>query len=550
MLYANKLAMSYGTQELFSNVTFVIGENERVGIVGPNGAGKSTLLRLVSGQEIPEAGTAGHRGGDAGFLKQEADLTPEFTLVDELWKAFPEALNIRHRLDEVGGMLETGEGDVMELIDEQTALYERYEVLDGYRIEARIGKVLDGLGFERPDRDKHCADFSGGWQMRIALAKILVSVPEHALLDEPTNHLDAAARDWLATYLKEYPGVVVIVTHDGEFMDKVVTRVMELDRGEIISYSGNFSAYLAEKKARAEARERARLRQQREIARQRRFIERFRSKATKAAQVRSREAALEKMEVIEQIRKAPEVRFALQANGRTEREVLKVRGLAKAFGDEPVLLDVNLDIERGHKVCLVGENGGGKSTLLRIAVGSLDADDGKIEWAERARPGYYDQHQDEALDPNRTVIEEVRDGSNGAPDVRLRSILGQFLFSGDDVFKPVKVLSGGERSRVALAKFLIQPTNVLLLDEPTNHLDRATRVRLIEALASYDGTIICASHDPGIVDGIATHVYEVKDGEATEILEKRKIDPIGDDGPKTARQRREAKEAREAANTR
>ncbi len=550
MLFANKLAMFYGTQELFDDVTFVIGENDRVGIVGPNGAGKSTLLRLITGQEDPEAGSVGHRNGAIGFLKQEADLTPENTLVDELWKAFPEALEIRRRLEEVGKMLETGEGDIMELVDEQTALYERYELLDGYRIEARIGRVLDGLGFERPDWDKLCAEFSGGWQMRVALAKILVSVPEHALFDEPTNHLDAAARDWLATYLKEYPGAVVIVTHDGEFMDKVVTKVMEIDRGAITTFAGNFSAYLAEKKARAEARERARLRQRREIARQRRFIERFRSKATKAAQVRSREAALEKMDILEQVRKAPEVRFALKANGRTEREVLKMRGVAKSFGDETVLVDVNLDTERGHKVCLIGENGGGKSTLLRIAVGSLDADEGTIAWAERARPGYYDQHQDEALDPNRTVIEEVREGSNGAPDVRLRAILGQFLFGGDDVFKPVKVLSGGERSRVALAKFLIQPTNVLLLDEPTNHLDRATRARLIEALASYDGTIICASHDPGIVDGIATHVYEVKDGEATEILAMRKIDPIGDDGPKTARQRREAKEAQEAANTR
>ncbi len=244
------------------------------------------------------------------------------------------------------------------------------------------------------------------------------------------------------------------------------------------------------------------------------------------------------------------MRFALQANGRTEREVLKIRNVAKSFGDEPVLLDLNLDVERGQKVCLVGENGGGKSTLLRLAIGAIEVDEGKIEWAERARPGYYDQHQDEALDPNRTVLEEVRDGSNGAPDVRLRSILGQFLFSGDDVFKPVKVLSGGERSRVALAKFLTQPTNVLLLDEPTNHLDRATRARLIEALATYDGTIICASHDPGIVDGIATHVYEVKDGGAKELLEKRKVDPIGDDGPKTARQRREVKEAREAASSR
>ena len=550
MLFANKLAMSYGTQDLFTDATFVIGENDRVGIVGPNGAGKSTLLRLISGQEIPEAGSVGHRNGEIGFLKQEADLTPDFNLVDELWKAFPEALKIRHRQDEVGRMLETGEGDVMELVDEQTTLYERYDLLDGYRIEARIGRVLDGLGFERSDWEKLCADFSGGWQMRVALGKILASVPEHALLDEPTNHLDAAARDWLATYLKDYPGAVVIVTHDGEFMDKVVTKVLEIDRGEITPYAGNFTAYLAEKKARAEARERARLRQRREIARQRRFIERFRSKATKAAQVRSREAALEKMDVIETVRKAPEVRFALQANGRTEREVLKMRGVAKSFGDEVVLVDVNLDVERGHKVCLVGENGGGKSTLLRIAVGTLEADEGTIEWAERARPGYYDQHQDEALDPDRTVIEEVRDGSNGAPDVRLRSILGQFLFSGDDVFKPVKVLSGGERSRVALAKFLIQPTNVLLLDEPTNHLDRATRVRLIEALAGYDGTIICASHDPGIVDGIATHVFEVKDGEATEILSMRKIDSISDDGPKTARQRRAVKEAREAANTR
>ena len=550
MLFANKLAMSYGTQDLFADVTFVIGESDRVGIVGPNGTGKSTLLRLISGQEIPEAGSVGHRNGEIGFLKQEADLTPDFTLVDELWKAFPEPLEIRHRLDEVGRMLEMGEGDVMDLVDEQTSLYERYEILDGYRIEARISRVLDGLGFERADWEKLCADFSGGWQMRVALAKILAAVPEHALLDEPTNHLDASARDWLATYLKDYPGAVVIVTHDGEFMDKVVTKVIEIDRGEVTPYAGNFTTYLAEKKARAEARERERLRQRREIARQRRFIERFRSKATKAAQVRSREAALERMDVIETVRKAPEVRFALQANGRTEREVLKMRGVAKSFGDEVVLVDVNLDIERGHKVCLVGENGGGKSTLLRIAVGTLEADEGTIEWAERARPGYYDQHQDEALDPDRTVIEEVREGSNGAPDVRLRSILGQFLFSGDDVFKPVKVLSGGERSRVALAKFLIQPTNVLLLDEPTNHLDRATRARLIEALAGYDGTIICASHDPGIVDGIATHVFEVKDGEATEILSMRKIDSISDDGPKTARQRREAKEAREAANTR
>jgi len=524
MLYVDKATKSYGLRDLFTDVTFVIGKRERVGVVGPNGAGKSTLLRLLAGLEAPDSGRAGHRAGEVGYLRQEATFDPVSRLVDELWQAFPDALQARRDLAAIGDSLERGEGGVTELIDRQTTLFERFEALDGYRVEARIGKVLDGLGFTPGDREKLCRDFSGGWQMRIELAKILAAVPSHALLDEPTNHLDAAARDWLAGYLRDYPGIVVLVTHDGAFLDKVVTRILDLDQGSITSYSGNHSDFVKEKQARLEAHERAVTRQEREIAQQQRFINRFRAKATKARQAKSRERALERTVRLERRRKDREVRFTLSAHGRTEQRVLALKSIAHAFDGEPALLGIDLTVERGEKVVLVGPNGGGKSTLLRVAARLIAPSEGQVEWAERARPAYYDQHQDEALDPTRTVLEEVRAGAAGVPEGRLRAVLGQFLFTGDDAFKPVRVLSGGERSRVALAKFLIQPTNVLLLDEPTNHLDETTRARLVEALNAYEGTIICASHDPAIVHGVATRVYEMKEGEVREILEKRRIE--------------------------
>jgi len=524
MLYAEKATKSYGLHDLFTDVTFVIGERERVGVVGPNGTGKSTLLRLLAGLEAPDSGRAGHRAGEVGYLRQEATFDPASTLVGELWQAFPEALQVRRDLAVVADSLESGEDDVTELIYRQTTLFERLEALDGYQVEVRIGKVLHGLGFAPGDSGRLCRDFSGGWQMRIELAKIMVAVPPHALLDEPTNHLDAAARDWLAGYLRVYPGTVVLVTHDAAFLDKVATRILDMDRGAITSYSGNHSDFVKEKQAKLDAHERAVARQERELARQQRFIDRFRAKASKARQVKSRERALEQMARLERRRKDREVRFTLSTHGRTEQRVLELKSIAHAFDNEPALLGVDLTVERGEKVVLVGPNGGGKSTLLRVAAGLIAPTEGEVEWAERARPGYYDQHQDEALDPTRTVLEEVRTGAAGAPDGRLRSVLGQFLFTGDDAFKPVRVLSGGERSRVALAKFLIQPTNVLLLDEPTNHLDETTRTRLVEALDAYEGTIICASHDPAIVHGIATRVYEMKEGEVAEILEKRRID--------------------------
>jgi len=522
VLYAENLAKSFGPTDLLVGVDFIVGGGEHAGLVGPNGGGKSTLLKLIAGDLKPESGVAGYRGGALGYLRQEAGLDDDNTLLEELWLAFPEARAIEHHLEMVAHCIEAGDGDLDTLIEEQARLFEQFDAHDGYRIESRIGRVLDGLGFEPGDDQKRCGEFSGGWQMRIALAKVLVRRPENVLLDEPTNHLDATTRAWLADELQDWPSSILVVTHDADFLDAVATRILDLRDHSIESYAGNYSAYQRQKADKLQAQDQAASRQERDLARQQRFIDRFGAKATKATAVKSREKAIARVERIDRTKKEAEVHFELNATGRTERDVLMVKHLAHAYGDEPILLDVNLHIERGQKVALVGPNGSGKSTLLRIAAGLLTPTEGSIEWAERARPGYYDQHQDEALEAGRTVLEEVRTVAASEPDVKLRTVLGQFLFRGDDVFKKVSMLSGGERSRVALAKFLIQPTNVLLLDEPTNHLDKTTRRKLIEALKGYEGTVLCASHDPGIVEGIATHVYEVADGAVRELLHQRR----------------------------
>jgi len=526
MLFAENVSKSFGPVDVLDGVSFIIGDGERAGLVGPNGAGKSTLLKLLAGDEKPDTGACGVRGGGPpGYLRQEAGLGPDRPLLDEMWTAFPEAQAIDRQVHEVSAQIERGDGDLDALIEEQARLFEEFERLDGYRIDQRIGRVLNGLGFAPADREKACGAFSGGWQMRIALAKILVRRPDHVLLDEPTNHLDAAARAWLAEELQKYPGTVLIVTHDAPFLDQVVTRIIELRDMGVTVWAGNYSEYQRQKAEKLALQDKAAGRQERYLARQERFIERFRAKPNKTTLAQSREKMLARIERIERPRKEAEVQFRLNVHGRTERDVLLLESVGHAYGDHLVLLDVDLHVERGQKAVFIGPNGSGKSTLLKIIAGIIEPMEGEVQWAERARFGYYDQHQDEALDRDRTVIEEVRSVAPDESDTRLRSVLGQFLFSGDDVFKRIAVLSGGERSRVALAKFLLTPTNVLLLDEPTNHLDRPTRRKLIEALEKYEGTIICASHDPGILDRVATRVYEVADGGCREVLERRKDAP-------------------------
>jgi len=525
VIFTENVWKSYGSLDVLRGVTFSIGDGERVGLVGPNGAGKSTLIEIIAGAEEPDEGRAGWRNGELEFLRQEAALNPAHTLVEELWTAFPEARSVEAELAEVAALMGSGEEDLDALIERQSALFERFEALDGYRIDQRIGRVLDGLGFKAGDREKLCGEFSGGWQMRAGLAKVLVHRPEHLLLDEPTNHLDVAARDWLALELSEYRGTILLITHDTEFHDVVVNRILELRDGRVESYTGNYSDYQRQKAARIAQQDQLVSRQEREIARQTRFIERFRAKASKATAVKSREKAVARIDRVEHTRSDRGVSFQLKSSGRTDLDVLTVTGVTHAYDDHVVLMDVDLEVERGQKVVLIGPNGSGKSTLLKIIAGRLQPTEGRVEWGDRVRVGYYDQHQDEELDGERTVIDEVRAVSGGQQgDGALRGVLGRFLFTGDDAFKQVAVLSGGERSRVALAKFLIQPSNVLLLDEPTNHLDVGTRRKLIEALEGYDGTIICASHDSAILERVATRVYEVSDGGVRELEEHRRGD--------------------------
>ncbi len=518
MLFADALAKSYSGVAVLNDASFVIGDGEHVALVGANGCGKSTLLRIIAGDEEPDDGSAGHRGGEFAFLRQEAVLDSTLPLEQEMWRAFPDARAIEDEIDDVAGKIERGDGDLDALIDQQAHLFERFEALDGYRIDKRIGRVLDGLGFSTADRVKLCGAFSGGWQMRVALAQVLVRRPDHLLLDEPTNHLDTAARDWLIAHLNAYKGTALIVAHDAAFLDAVVGRVIDIRDGVATSYTGNYTAYQRQKAAHLAQQESAAQRQGREIARQERFIERFRYKNTKARQVQSRVKALDKVQRLHTPRSQREVHFKIAAQGRPERAVVSVTNLSHAYDEHIVLCDANFEIERGDKVVLVGPNGSGKSTLLRALAGIIDPTEGTIEWGERTDVGYYDQHQDDALDSDRSVLEEVRSVTDSQGDGELRNVLGRFLFRGDDVFKRVAVLSGGERSRVALAKFLIQPSNVLLLDEPTNHLDITTRRKLIDALVAYSGTIICASHDPDILRSVATKAYELNDGECLPLL--------------------------------
>ncbi|NQW19348.1 MAG: ABC-F family ATP-binding cassette domain-containing protein [Chloroflexi bacterium] len=513
MIVVQNLTKSFGGRDLLSAVSFTVSSNEKVGVVGANGAGKTTLLKMIAGDVPASDGHVSLSDGEMGYLHQESDVALDRTLGEEMWTALPEVNSLRARVNEIEELLTLEDNDSQALVTELEDVLDRFRVLGGNSVDSTIARVTTGLGFSNGDIGKPCGDFSGGWRMRISLAKILIRREAHLLLDEPTNHLDAVSKDWLAEELAGYPGAILMVTHDQDFLQKVATRILDVEQGGVQSYPGTFSEYQTSKASRQAQRDLQAGRQEREIARQEKFIERFRSKATKSRQVQSRVKSLEKIDRIERIVTLKGARFQIKSSGRVEQIVLNAKGISHDWEDSPALLDVSLEVERGQKVALIGHNGGGKSTLLRILAGEVVPSEGDINWAERAKRGYYAQHQDESLNPDSTVLDAVRESAQDQPDGVLRGILGRFLFSSDDVYKLIRMLSGGEKSRVALAKFLVQPNNVLLLDEPTNHLDAATRVELLSALRDYDGTIICASHDPAIVEEIATHVYTVERGE-------------------------------------
>jgi ATP-binding cassette, subfamily F, member 3 len=553
MIQLSNLTKSYGDRVLLDHVTWQITDRERVGLCGPNGAGKTTLLRMMGALEEPDSGAILKPAAlTVGYLPQDGLAHAGRTLFDEAASAFADLLAVKsemHALEERLGDPSIPEPEHDAMLHRYSDLQDRFRLHDGYSIELKTGTVLQGLGFKTSDFHKQTETFSGGWQMRIALSKLLLGQPNLLLLDEPTNHLDLEARNWLEEYLNAYPHAVILVSHDRFFLDAVVTRIADLTLRTLTDYVGNYSHYLEEHQARIDAMRKAKHEQDEEVARIKMFIDRFRYQATKAAQVQSRIKLLEKVVPIEVPPERKKIHFDFPTCAKSGRTVLELKHARKAYGDLTVLGDVTLHIERGDRIALVGPNGVGKSTLMRLLSAEETPDRGERVVGHNVVMQYFAQDEATRMDPLPTVYETLASGSPLHMVPMIRNILGGFLFSGDDVYKRVRVLSGGERTRLAVARMLLRPSNTLLLDEPTNHLDLDSKEVLLDALADYGGTLIFVSHDRYFVERLATKIIEVGNGGAVvypgtyqEFL-WHKEHPAGRDG-QDGQDRRERQEGR------
>jgi ATP-binding cassette, subfamily F, member 3 len=510
-------AKSYGGRMLFRDLSWRITAGERVGLVGPNGAGKTTLCRALAGlEELDEGQVARARDATVGYLPQEAAGAVAGSVLAEALSGFAEVWAIEHEMHEVAGALAAAAADA--LTARYGDLQHRFEALGGYRLESEARAILGGLGFADAEATRPLSEFSGGWRMRAALARLLLLRPSLLLLDEPTNHLDLESLGWLEAFLTTYEGAVVVVSHDRYFLNRMVTSIADLGPHGLTLYPGDYDDFLVEREARRALLEAQARNQAKRVAEVERFIERFRYKATKARQVQSRIKMLERMERIVPSQASREIRFTFPEPPRTGRRVIALRGVHKAYGDKVVYAGVDFEVERGEKVALVGPNGAGKSTLLRMVAGVLPFEAGERILGSQVSVHYYAQHQLEALDPARSALEELEAVGPELTQTRLRTILGAFLFSGDAVDKKVAVLSGGEKARVALARMLVRPAALLALDEPTNHLDLLSREVLEEALVRFAGTMVFISHDRYFINRVATRVVEVEGGRLTPYL--------------------------------
>jgi len=517
MLRLERISKIYPTGEVLKDVTWEVKTGDRIGLVGVNGAGKSTQLKIIMGEVEPTAGeiirpTSLH----IGYLTQEFEVDPRRTVREEFWTVFQEANQVHHQLIEIPQHMEKADPEELDrLIHQLDRLQRQFEALDGYGLEARIEKILPEMGFTIDDGDRLVSSFSGGWQMRMSLGKILLQTPDILLLDEPTNHLDLETIEWLEKFLKDLTTPMVIVSHDREFLDRLCTKIVETERGVSTTYLGNYSAYLQQKYEQQSAQLSAYERQQKELEKQQAFVDRFRASATRSTQAKSREKQLEKVEKIEApIADVRTLKFQFPPAVRSGREVVTIKNLVHIYDDKILFFGANLEIERGDRVAFLGPNGAGKSTLLRLIVGLEPPTEGSIEIGKHnVIPSYFEQNQAEALDLTKTVLNTIHDEVPDWKDVEVRSLLGRFLFSGETVLKKVESLSGGEKARLALAKMLLAPANLLILDEPTNHLDIPAKEMLESALKVYEGTVLIVSHDRYFISQVANKIVEIRDGE-------------------------------------
>ena len=505
----------FGAKLLFENISWQVTPAERTGLVGGNGTGKSTLLRILAGIDTLDYGRLEQTTGmTIGYLPQDGLQLCGRTVFDECLSVFAATRALQDQMESLSAQMSVLPPDGPEYTQAANRFAQmqtQFHVQDGYTLEAQVGAVLTGLGFSKQDWTRQAEEFSGGWQMRIALAKLLLQKPTLLLLDEPTNHLDIEARNWLEEYLQQYPYGFIVISHDRYFLDVTVRKTVEIWNRGLHVYSGNYEKYLLQK-AERRAQLEANYRNQREqIEHLEAFITRFRAQATKAKQVQSRIKELERIERIELPQEEPVVHFSFPQPPPSGRTVTEVQHLAKSYGEHNVLAGLNFTIERGDRVALVGPNGAGKSTLIGLLAGSLAPTAGTIRLGHNVAMSYFAQDQYKALDPDARMLDDIGGVAPRIPQVQLRSLLGCFLFSGDDVFKPLGVLSGGERNRYALARLLVSPANFLLLDEPTNHLDLRAKEVLLQALRSFTGTIVFVSHDRLFMDELATRVFEVRD---------------------------------------
>ncbi len=536
MLNIHKLSVGFGGEYLFEDISFRLHAGDRVGLIGKNGAGKSTLLKLLSKDMAPDTGViASEKDLKLGFLRQDIDFVQGRTVLEEAQQAFEEIKALELQLDEINHQLATRtdyESEVYsQLIEDLSEITQRYEMVGGYNYQGETEKILQGLGFNRSDFDKKTETFSGGWRMRIELAKLLLQTNDVLLLDEPTNHLDIESIIWLEQFLNQFTGAVVIVSHDKMFLDHVTNRSIEISLGRIYDYNKPYSQYLVLRSELKELQLNAQKNQEKQIQQTERLIEKFRAKASKATMAQSLIKKLDKIdriEVDEDDNSVMKLKFPVSVT--PGKVVIESHGVSKAYGDHQVLSQIDLLIERDSKTAFVGQNGQGKSTLAKIIVGDIKASEGHVKLGHNVQIGYFAQNQAEYLDGNKTVLDTMIDAANESNRAKVRDILGSFLFRGDDADKYVRVLSGGERNRLALAKMLLQPLNVLVMDEPTNHLDIKSKNVLKQALQSFEGTLLLVSHDRDFLQGLTNKVYEFKDqkikeylGDIDFYLEQRKV---------------------------